>query len=153
MVVGGADPRAASPTQVLSEYRSYSSGGPRPGPLDDSHMRMSVGSFGGQSMAYSRSYGEAGGSPNYYYSGQTRSHEGSDKNPPFYASLRKYKAAFKDCTFLLPGLKAALLEASLSGGNDSSCPSPIAAESGLKEPEWSTSVSRGSHSETMQLVL
>jgi len=139
MVVGGPDPLTNSPTQVLGMYRSYSGGGSavRPGgPLEDSHLRMSVGSFGGQSMAFSRSYGEPTSSPGYYYSGgQGRPQEGgTDRSPQFYALLRRYRLAFKDCSFLLPGLKAALLETRMKSDNDDeddpSFPSHIAAEGG-----------------------
>lgn len=133
MVLGGSDARASSPTQVLGMYRSYSGSGPRPGPgppsgpLDDSHLRMSVGSFGSQQMQpYGRPYGDPAASPYYNYNmAPSRcSHESSDGSTPFYTLLRKYKNAFKDCTFLLPGLKAALLESPLSDrkGADGSNP-------------------------------
>jgi len=140
MVVGGPDPRAASPTQVLGMYRSYSNGGVsvgRPlGPLDDSHLRMSVGSFGAPSMAYSRSYGgEPCASPGYYY-GPSRSQDASDKTPPFYIFLKRYRAAFKDCTFLLPGLKAALLETPLSDSNDPSGGSSQVTVDDTRSPKW-----------------
>lgn len=143
MVVGGPDPRASSPTaQVLGMYRSYSGGGPRSGPLDDSHLRMSVGSFGAPSMAFSRSYGEPGPSPNYYYGGPGRPHEGSDKNPPFYSFLKRYRAAFKNCTFLLPGLKAALLETPLPESGEQSRPNPTSSDSGpMNGPAWDPVVS------------
>jgi hypothetical protein len=122
MMVGGGDGRSASPTQVFGMYRSYSGGTVRP--LDDSHMRMSVGSFGGNSiLGYNnRSYGgvndPASNSPTYYM-GPVPSHEGSDRTPHFYILLRKFSAAFKDCTFLLPGVKSAVLEESAAdGGTD-----------------------------------
>ena len=56
MVVGGGADPSTSPSQALV-YRSYSNGGARP--LDDSHLRMSVGSFGlgASSVPYSRSDG------------------------------------------------------------------------------------------------
>jgi len=125
---GGPDPLTNSPSQVLGMYRSYS-GAAEPtgpsrssGPLDDSHLRMSVGSFGAQSMAYSRSYGEPTGSPNtYYYAGPNRPQESPaavERSPPFYAFLKKHRAAFMDCIFLLPGLKTALLEMPVSTGID-----------------------------------
>lgn len=117
MVVGGHDARSSSPTQVLGMYRSYSGGTVRP--LDDSHMRMSVGSFGGQSMSgYNRSYVDPAASPSSYYMGPIRSHESVDRLPPFYALLRKFRAAFRDCSFLLPGVKSALLEHAMSDRND-----------------------------------
>lgn len=111
MVVGGQDPRSASPTDALGMYRSYSGGTTTTRPLDDSHFRMSVGSFGGQSIAaaYSRnSYGgDPTASPGSYYAGPIRSVESNvDRYPPFYTFLRKYRAVFRDCTFLLPGIKS-----------------------------------------------
>ena len=137
LVVGGSDGRATSPTQVLGMYRSYSAGGggvaatagsatsrPVPaavgGPLDDSHLRMSVGSFGAPSMAFSRSYGEPSVAPSsYYYPGQSRSsHEAFDNSPSFHSFLRRHRNAFKDCIFLLPGLKAALSETPRNDGGE-----------------------------------
>lgn len=110
MVVGGHDPRSASPTEALSMFRSYSGGTATTRPLDDSHFRMSVGSFGGQSIAagYNRSSygGDPTSSPGSYYAGPIRSVESNvDRFPPFYRLLRKYRAVFRDCTFLLPGIK------------------------------------------------
>lgn len=116
-IVGGHDARSSSPTQVLGMYPSYSGGAGRP--LDDSHMRMSVGSFGGHSMSdYNRGYGDPSASPSNYYMGPIRSLESTDRTPLFYMLLRKFRAAFKDCTFLLPGVKAALLENSVLDRND-----------------------------------
>lgn len=135
---GGSDLRAASPTQVLGMYPSYSGRSGPQGPLDDSHLRMSVGSFGGP-MSYGRPpYGDPTSSPYYgYNAGPSRSHESSDRSPSFYTHLRKYKAAFKDCTFLLPGLKAALLETPDTGdsklGTD---------EEGQHGPAWDPTVSQ-----------
>jgi hypothetical protein len=109
MIVGGQDPRSASPTEGLV-FRSYSAGTSNTTrPLDDSHFRMSVGSFGGQSMsmAYNRTAYADPTSPNGYYPAPIRSIEASsDRLPHFYILLRKYRAAFRDCTFLLPGVKA-----------------------------------------------
>jgi hypothetical protein len=113
MIVGGQDPRSASPTEGLV-FRSYSTGTNNTRPLDDSHFRMSVGSFGGQSMsmAYNRSsYADPTSSPNGYFPAPIRSLEtSSDRLPHFYILLRKYRAAFRDCIFLLPGVKAASLD-------------------------------------------
>jgi hypothetical protein len=118
MVVGGHDPRSSSPSEALGMFRSYSGGTATTRPLDDSHFRMSVGSFGGQSMSagFNRSsYGDPTSSPSTYYTGPIRSIESSiDKLPPFYILLRKYRAVFRDCTFLLPGVKSV----SVSDGND-----------------------------------
>ena len=131
MVLGGPDARPSSPSQVLGIYQSYSGGGASvvQRALDDSHMRLSVGSFGGPSMSYgSRPYGDpATSSPPYYYGmGPARSHESvGERSPPFYVFLRRYKAAFKDCSFLLPGLKAALLEAPLSDQKGDEAPTTI----------------------------
>jgi hypothetical protein len=110
MIVGGQDPRSSSPTEALGMYRSYSGGTNTTRPLDDSHFRMSVGSFGGQSISagYNRSSygGDPTASPGSYYAGPIRSAENSpDRLPPFYSFLRKYRAVFRDCTFLLPGMK------------------------------------------------
>jgi hypothetical protein len=72
---------------------------------------MSSGSFGTSAM-YSRSY-EA--SPHGAY--QPLPHDGpriQDGPPGFYAFLGRNKAAFIKCSFLLPGLKAALLESPIS---------------------------------------
>ena len=126
MVLGGQDHRAASPTQVLGMYHSYSGGGShsmlRPsnsmGPLDDRDLRLSASSFGGApslSHNYTRSFG-AENSPIMSYGGRMgHSHDAGEGGQLFYIFLRKHKAAFKECTFLLPGLKAALLEVPLAG--------------------------------------
>ena len=126
MVLGGPDQQPTSPTQMLSMYPSYSGGygsqgsgqqGPfrtRSGQMTDQNaMRtMSSGSFGGSNV-YSRSY-EA--SPQSSYPAQ--SHDGprgvQDGPPGFYAFLGRNKSAFNKCSFLLPGLKAALLESPIS---------------------------------------
>jgi hypothetical protein len=121
MVLGGQDGRSASPTQVLGMYRSYSeTGSPKPNrrPLDDSHIRMSGGSFGTPSIgnAYTRSFGGEGPPPPGQYRNNSMSHqEGpadgpADGPPRFYNLLKKYRGAFQECTFLLPGLKQALLD-------------------------------------------
>lgn len=101
------------------------------GPLDDSHLRMSVGSFGlgATSLPYTRSYGEGPTGSSTYCYGSVRTVENSDGSPSFYNLLVKYKSAFKDCSFLLPGLKAALLESAITGKDDGST-SPIAIETG-----------------------
>lgn len=93
------DGRSPSPTQVLGMYRSYSGGG-RPEIMDDPQLRLngSNSSFGGPHRSFG---GEA-----FPYLGP-HPHNGE---PSFYGLLRKYKMAFKHCTFLLPGLKIALLE-------------------------------------------
>ena len=123
MVLGGQDHRSASPTQVLGMYQSYSGGGSQgmlrssnsmgAGPLEDSHLRLSATSFGGApslSHNYTRSFG-AESSPIMSYNGRmSQSHDG-EGGKLFYIILRRHKAAFSSCTFLLPGLKAALLEA------------------------------------------
>ena len=126
MVVGGPDARSSSPTEVLGMY-SGSSGAVR-GQLDDSHLRMSVGSFGGHSMSGYRTggVGPYDASPHNYYSRSP--HDGMDSRMPlFYVLLRKHRNAFTGCTFLLPGVKLALQEdaeeqenadSSGAGGND-----------------------------------
>jgi hypothetical protein len=123
MVLGGHDHRSASPTQVLGMYHSYSGGGShgmlRPnnsmGPLEDSHLRLSASSFGAApslSHNYTRSFGAENSIMSY---NGRHSHESGDGGQLFYIFLRKHRAAFKECTFLLPGLKAALLESPLCG--------------------------------------
>lgn len=103
------DARSSSPTQVLGMYRSYSGGGsnaPRPETLDDAHMRMSAGgSFGqGPSLSYTSNSGrQFGDAPPGYYGGPMRSSDSGDRTPPFYVMLRRFKSAFKNCTFLLRG--------------------------------------------------
>ncbi|CAB9502028.1 expressed unknown protein [Seminavis robusta] len=124
MVLGGQDHRSASPTQVLGMYHSYSGGGShgmlRPNnsmnPLEDSHLRLSASSFGAApslSHNYTRSFGAENSSIMSYNGRMAHSHE--EGGQLFYIFLRKHRAAFKECTFLLPGLKAALLETPLSG--------------------------------------
>jgi hypothetical protein len=123
LMMGGTDSRIDSPTQVLERYGSYSMSrlAPALGSLEESQMRMST-SFGGNSISYARSYGvEPGASPTAFGPQhqpmeRVQSSESNDKDPSFYLFLRKYKAAFKDCVFLLPGVKAALLEAPLTDG-------------------------------------
>ena len=120
IMLGGQDHRSASPTQVLGMYHSYSGGGSygmlrsnnSMGPLEDSHLRLSAGSFGAApslSHNYTRSFG-AENSVMSYNGRMAQSHEGGEGGQMFYIFLKKHRAAFKDCTFLLPGLKAALLE-------------------------------------------
>jgi hypothetical protein len=116
MVLGGTDTRTASPTQVLGMYRSYSGGG-RSGPLDDSHLRMSVGSFGAQ--AHCRPYGESVAPQSHFYgSGPLPSQSDVDSSPTFYSFLKQHRSVFKDCVFLLPGLKAAIFQSELAGDVD-----------------------------------
>jgi hypothetical protein len=122
MLLGGPDQQPASPTQMLSMYPSYSGGYGSQGSGHGGHFRnrsghgpehnpmqsMSSGSFGGPAM-YTRSYevSSLGGYPN----DGSRSQDGP---PIFYAFLSRNKAAFVKCSFLLPGLKAALLESPIS---------------------------------------
>lgn len=102
MILG--DGRSASPTQVLGMYGGAGSPKPsRPG-LEDSHLRMSA-SMGGP--PYGRSFGEG----YYRRGGSNLGMPDMDGSPHFYRFLRKYREAFKECSFLLPGLKRALLEA------------------------------------------
>ena len=121
-VLGGQDGRSASPTQVLGMYRSYSGGAsPRSksGPLDDTHLRMSGGSFGAPSIgnSYTRSFGAEGPPPPGHFRSNSMGPgpaEPTEGPPHFYVFLKKNKGAFKELSFLLPGLKAALSEAPLS---------------------------------------
>lgn len=124
MLLGGPDARATSPTQMLSMYPSYSggyshhSGQQAPfrsrGSGENPVRSMSSGSFGGN--AYNRSFNE--GSPHLNYQSGQIGHDSSrsqDGGPPgFYIFLAKNKNAFIKCSFLLPGLKAALLEPPIS---------------------------------------
>ncbi len=112
MMLGGQD-RAASPSQVLDMYSmSYSAGGPvlspratKGGPLEDGHLRMS-GSLTAPTL--SNSYGHDG--PIHYRGSGVGHHDSSNGDPGFYIFLKRHKMAFKECSFLLPGLKAALLQ-------------------------------------------
>ena len=120
MILGGSDTQATSPTQMLSIYPPYSGGyshssgqqapfRSRGNGEHPSRSMSSGGSFGGNT--YNRSFHE--GSPQIAYHGHTghngsRSQDGS--TPGFYSFLCKNKDAFLKCSFLLPGLKAALLE-------------------------------------------
>jgi hypothetical protein len=118
MVLGGQGDRAASPSQVLDMYsRSYSGGGPGPsprsikgGPLEDSHLRMSGGSMGAPTLpnSYTRSFNEGPQVPDR--GNAFGPHDGMDGGPGFYSFLKRHKGAFKECSFLLPELKAALLD-------------------------------------------
>ena len=114
MVLGGPEARSSSPTQVFSSYnQAYSGSGNRSGPLDDSHLRMSVGSFGAHSYGRPAPYGETSSSQHGGYGPQGMApmdRSPDDGSPHFYVFLRKYKVAFSGCSFLLPGLKNALLE-------------------------------------------
>ncbi len=122
MVLGGHDQRSASPTQVLGMYRSYSGGMPylSSRPNEDSHTRSTGESFGGGSInqSYTRSFGVE--SSPIYSRAQKGGSMASDGVTAFYSLLRKHRGAFKECMFLLPGLKAALLESPLSSSKDRS---------------------------------
>ena len=114
MVLGGPEHRSSSPTQVLGMYRSYSgSRGAPPPRMEEPPFRMAGGSFGGHSYRQSQStgYDPYGRPPPPHLPPPPHdAPAGSDRVPPFYVFLRKYRGAFTACTFLLPGLKAALLE-------------------------------------------
>lgn len=111
MLLGGQEHRAPSPSQLLDMYRSYSNGegaSPRPkrgSPLEDSHIRSTGGNLGAPSR-----FGEGNSGGQYGNSSRGGPHE-TDGSPSFYAFLKKYKDAFKECSFLMPALKVALLEA------------------------------------------
>ena len=121
MVLGGHDTRAASPTQVLGMYPSHSGSMPylSSRPSDEGHGRSIGGSFGGTSInpSFTRSFGvESSPIP---YKGQSGGPVTTDNLSSFQVFLRKNRAAFKECTFLIPALKAALLESPLSSGEKS----------------------------------
>jgi hypothetical protein len=127
----GNDHRAASPSQVLEIGFRSGSGSPRSKPsssLDDRNLRLSA-SMG--SPIYSRPYvGDGGQSShsNYQHSSSLhpfghpyqnapypthRPYRGStapapDGAPHFYIFLRRHKNAFREVTFLLPGLKSVM---------------------------------------------
>ncbi|KAL3936269.1 MAG: hypothetical protein SGBAC_008377 [Bacillariaceae sp.] len=98
MLLGGEQTGgAASPSQVLHMYQSYSGGGSpksKQRPVEDRNMQS------GPHMPNSSALNHPG-------SGMM---ENSDGSPMFYLFLKRNKDAFKECSFLLPGLKAALLE-------------------------------------------
>lgn len=87
IVLGGGQERPSSPHQFLEGYSSRPYAPPQAPP--------------------SQSYRQ--GPPPY----QAFSHpETIDGAPGFYFYLKRHKGAFKDCSFLLPGLKVALLQTS-----------------------------------------
>ena len=183
LVVGGPGARSSSPTEVLGMYttgaaaanNNNSSSGKNNSnnnnnnarPLEDSHLRMSVGSFGGQSMQSGAGGGGGGYNrspyphhhevlplpppPSYYSSSRLGLppplHESSmmdSRVPLFYVLLRKYRRAFQDCTFLLPGVRSALLEdESASDSDDKAAAKAETTEhsaGSAKGPAWDPSV-------------
>lgn len=124
MMLLADDGRAQSPTQLLGMYPSYSGGyGAQPGPQAPFRPRggngpaqpLNAGSFGpSMSQSYTRSFD---GMPPGMFPGPMaplRTIEHPNGAMSFYPFLRRNRAAFIKCTFLLPGLKAALLESPLS---------------------------------------
>ncbi|CAJ1968205.1 unnamed protein product [Cylindrotheca closterium] len=96
MLLGGEQTGSSSPSQVLNMYQSYSGGGSpktKQRPLEDRSMH------GGPHIPNPPMNHSSGGIM-----------ENPDGSPLFYAFLKRNKDAFKECSFLLPGLKAALLE-------------------------------------------
>jgi hypothetical protein len=131
MVLRGEQNGSASPSQVLDMYHSYSGGGSpksKKHPLDDNHTR------GGPSLptSYGNSFGQ-GPLPGRFRGNSMGGPENSDGSPNLYAFLKKNKDAFKECSFLLPGLKAALLEA----------PSGVKKEGGDETPKRHTRAAYG----------
>lgn len=109
VVLRGEQNGSSSPSQVLDMYQSYSGvGSPKPKQpiMEDPQMR------GGPSIptSYGNSFGH-GQLPGRLRGSSMGGPETSDGSPNFYSFLEKNKDAFKECSFLLPGLKAALLEA------------------------------------------
>lgn len=124
MMILADDGRAQSPTQVLGMYPSYSGGygAQPPGPQAPFRPRGGNGpvqplgaeSFGpSMSQSYTRSFDMP---PAMYPGPMTplRTVEHPNGAISFYPFLRRNRAAFIRCTFLLPGLKAALLESPIS---------------------------------------
>lgn len=118
MVLGGPGHRSSSPTQVLGMYRSYSgnSGRPLPPTMEDPHMRMPPSNYGGPGPMppYGRPPPQPYGA-DPPYARPPPMPESAGNMPPFYVFLRRCRGAFTGCSFLLPGLKAALLEAPTDG--------------------------------------
>ena len=124
MMILADDGRAQSPTQVLGMYPSYSGGyGSQSGSQAPFRSRggsgpaqpLGAGSFGhSMSQSYTRSFD---GMPPGMYPGPMaplRAIEHPNGALSFYPFLRRNRAAFIKCTFLLPGLKVALFESPLS---------------------------------------
>ena len=127
MVLGGPDQQSTSPTQMLSMYPSYSGGYGSQGSGQHAPFRTRSGlmpdqppmrsldseSFGVGSGMYTRSYDA---SPHASYN-DPHSQDGprtQDGSPSFYAFLGRNKSAFIKCSFLLPGLKASMLESPIT---------------------------------------
>lgn len=134
MLLGGTDDaREQSPTQVLGMYPSYSGGyGNQPalqapfrtrtGAVMDGRPLASA-SFGPvMAQTYTRSceQGPRQAMPVVgVFSGQMAPSASQEGALAFYPFLNRNRAAFIKCSFLLPGLKAALLESPLSEHNQS----------------------------------
>eukprot|EP00544_Gedaniella_sp_CCMP2646_P015382 CAMPEP_0202502608 /NCGR_PEP_ID=MMETSP1361-20130828/39449_1 /ASSEMBLY_ACC=CAM_ASM_000849 /TAXON_ID=210615 /ORGANISM="Staurosira complex sp., Strain CCMP2646" /LENGTH=1134 /DNA_ID=CAMNT_0049135657 /DNA_START=78 /DNA_END=3482 /DNA_ORIENTATION=+ len=125
MMILADDGRAQSPTQVLGMYPSYSGGYGAQPPVPQAPFRprggsglaqpLGAGSFGpSMSQSYTRSFD---GMATVMYPGPMaplRTVEHPNGALSFYPFLRRNRAAFIRCSFLLPGLKSALLESPLS---------------------------------------
>jgi hypothetical protein len=112
MVLGGEQNGSSSPSQVLDMYQSSYTGGDsskaKERPTDAGHS-MRGPSMGNNVYVNTSSFGQAPLS-GHMRGPSTGGPENADGGPNFYFFLKRNKDAFKECLFLLPGLKAALLE-------------------------------------------
>lgn len=154
MVLGVPEHRSNSPTEVLGMYRSYSgSRGPPPPRMEEPPFRMAGGSFGGHGYRPPPppGYDPYGRPPPPHIPAP---HEArSERMPTFYVFLRQHRGAFTACSFLLPGLKAALLEAPNNEENyvpqqPYENPTPHDVEIARRRVESSVSAFGGNHGET-----
>jgi hypothetical protein len=117
MLLGGSDQQSSSPTQMLNIYPSYSGGygsqaSGQATPFRNRSDQNDNGSFGGGPSMYSQSY-ESSPQGVFGTSHDREEAASSEGSPSFYSFLIRNKSAFAKCSFLLPGLKAALLESPL----------------------------------------
>jgi hypothetical protein len=145
-LLGGQDNRASSPSQVLDIYRTTSVSSPRAKKYDDDvgtgNLRLSGsllaspslgnysmrGSFGADVPMMPQHQGYHPPPPLHHLSLYHRSSPyhhrpcrstapAPDGAPGFYVFLRKHREAFREITFLLPGLKSYVTK----GHNHSNC--------------------------------
>ena len=156
MVLGGPEHRSSSPTQVLGMYRSYSgSRGPPPPRMEEPPPSYRGGGYGDHSYRPPPppGYDPYDRPPPPHMPPPPPPHEGqSDRMPPFYVFLCQHRGAFTGCNFLLPGLKAALLEAPNQDDSYSQQPyekpSPQDVEIARRRVESSVCAFGGNHGES-----